>query len=118
MPIPRMPWKLFLNPNTIIIKGHQLWAHSVLGTLHNKNINRMSLHICHVHSLVLISITVNPHLLRKMVSWLGAQTLQSDCLGSNLGSATYVMCDLEQIIEASFSSLKREKNISQPCYGN
>lgn len=51
-----MLWKLFLNSHTIIINGHQLWAHSILGTLHNKNIDRMSLYICDVHSLVLISI--------------------------------------------------------------
>lgn len=103
MPIPRILWKLFLNSHTIIINGHQLWAYSILGTLHNKNIIRMSLHICHVHCLVLISIT---HLLRKMVQWLGTQTMESDCLGSSLSSDPQVMCDLEQIIGASFSPLR------------
>lgn len=113
-----MLWKLFLNSHTIIINGHQLWAHSILGTLHNKNIDRMSLHICRVHSLVLISITVNSYLLQKMVRWLEAQTLESDCLGSSLGSATFVMCDLEQTIEASSSPLKKEESISQTGYEN
>ena len=88
-----MLWKLFLNSHTIIINGHQLWAHSILGTLHNKNIDRMSLHICRVHSVVLISITANTYLLQKMVRWLQAQTLESDCLGSSLGSVYNLLCD-------------------------
>ena len=45
---------------------------------------------------------MNTYLLRKMVQWLEAQTLKSDLLGSNLGSATYVMRDLEQAIGDSF----------------
>lgn len=104
-----MLWKLLLHSHTIIINGHQLWAHSILGTLHNKNIDRMSLHICHVHSLILISITMNTYLLRKMVQWLEAQTLKSDLLGSNLGSATYVIRDLEQTIGDSFIPWKDRK---------
>lgn len=113
-----MLWKLFLNSHTIIINGHQLWAHSILGTSHNKNTDRMSLHICRVHSVVLISITANTYLLQKMVRWLQAQTLESDRLGSSLGSATFVTCDLEQTTETSSSPLKKEESISLTCYEN
>lgn len=67
MPYNQDALEIIFTSHTAIINGHQLWAHSIWGTLHNKNIDRMSLHICHVHSLGLISIVMNTYLLKKML---------------------------------------------------
>jgi hypothetical protein len=72
----------------------------ILETLHSESIDRVSLYICHVHNLVLISIAENTRLLKMMAA------LVSDCLGSSSGSATYVLCDLEQNIKSLFLLLK------------
>lgn len=78
-------------------------GYSILGTLRNKNGDRMSWHVRHVHILVLILTTEDTPLLKTVVQWVRARPLGADRLESGLGSGTYVR--LEQTTKVSSSSL-------------